>query len=155
MLNCMYCRRPTYDIMVNMLNTREGVAVCQLCRPAETKIVTSEGIKNYITTEISLEEVAKQLNPDISCDFCNVPDPQWLYDLKMSPMYGVDLGTRWATCDPCAQAADVKDAQLTIQRYGTVGNIKQLMRIHTTVMQYISNKRPYVRDENDGSIRPL
>ena len=165
MFICEKCGKQTQDIVVGDLTnmTKDLTAICEGCREKFQVVREGNEIKGYSKEYINPFKVAQQLNPDISCDFCDKPDPMWLYDLKMEPMvFGteddskiIDLGTRWATCDECSKDAAEKSPIGTTIRMGVTGNVTNIMQIHGMVMEHISNKRAYVRDTSDGVIKQL
>lgn len=161
MLICEKCGKETENVLVGDLTniTKDLSVICDDCRKKFQLVHDGNGVKGYDHRPINPFEVTQQLNPDISCDFCNKPNPQWLYDLKMEPLvFGkkvIDLGTRWATCDECSKDAAEKSPLGTTIRMGVVGNVTNIMQIHGAVMDNISNKRAYVRDDSDGVIKQL
>jgi len=162
MLTCEKCGYQAEQIfIVDITNMSKDLKVlCENCRPISRIETKSDGsIQSFKTAPVNPFEVANQLNPDISCDFCNKPNPTWLYDLEMEPLeFGkqmIDLGKRWATCDECADAAEIKSPFKTVLRLGQKGNVTTIMNIHAQVMEHISNKRAYVRSEEDGIIKKL
>lgn len=160
-MNCVECGKRTGNVVFDDLKNLSRAQV--LCKECQTlgfmKIETDETIEGRILYEVNPLEIIKQTNPDISCDFCSKPDPEWLYDLKMEPLevkgQKLDLGTRWASCDGCATEADEKSPLGTVLRLGQMGDVTNIMQIHSMVMDNISNKRTYVRSEEDGVIRKV
>ncbi|KKN35646.1 hypothetical protein LCGC14_0781430 [marine sediment metagenome] len=143
-----------------LINMSKGEVFCKDCLDLSYRTEEKDGtIRGFITAPMDPREVAQQLNPDISCDFCNKPNPQWLYDLEMKPLdFGskkIDLGNRWVTCNECAKEADEKSPLGTVLRMGMRGDVTNIMQIHSIVMEHISNKRLYIRDDNDGVIRQV
>lgn len=159
---CEKCGKETEDVLIGDLTNilKDLSVICKGCRVDYRMVKGKDGsLKGYSREKVNLFEVMQQVNPDVLCDFCNKPDPIWLYDLKMEPMvFGdkeIDLGTRWTACDPCSKEAAEGSPIGTTLRMGVHGNITNILQIHGAVMEHISNKRPYVHSEEDGVIKPL
>ena len=159
---CEKCGKETEDVVIGDLTNiaKDIKVICKGCRVDYHMVKGEDGsLKGYTRAPVNLLEVIRQVNPDVSCDFCNCPDPIWLYDLKMDPMvFGdqeIDLGERWTACDKCAKAADEGAPFETTLRMGVVGDVTNIIQRSMLVMQHISNKRPYVRSEEDGVIKTL
>jgi len=129
---------------------------CLGCVPGDRTETNEHGAAHFPMRKVSLEDLEKlptMLNPDVSCDFCDKPDPQWLYDLKIGPLFAdnglvqeeLDFGDRWTSCQACV---DKVEAGETILEGPSL-----MMMIHAQVIQGISNKRPYVRSDKDGRIK--
>lgn len=162
MFSCEKCGKATIDILIeDLTNMPKNLSVvCKDCRVDYTRIEEEDGtIRGYTRGPVNPFEVMQQLNPDVSCDFCNKANPIWLYDLKMEPLtFGdktIDMGTRWATCDACSKDVAEGSPLGTVLRMRVAGDVTHLMHIHGEVMQHINNKRAYVRDDSDGVIRQL
>jgi hypothetical protein len=156
---CSKCGAETHRVLVKRTNMSETAILCETCRPVGVTFTEKDGTFSGVHTEvIDPDVVIQQLNPDVSCDFCSAPDPQWLYTLKMEPIIAadgkkIDLGNRWSACDPCSKDADNGSAIGTVLRLGVMGDVTNLMQIHGEVMNCISNKRAYVRDDSDGALK--
>jgi len=156
---CVKCGKGTGQVFFeDLTNMSKGRVLCKDCKKPGHRHEEVDGEYRGIVTEvIDPAEVANQLNPDISCDFCNKPDPQWLYTLKVDPIEVsdgrmADLGDRWAACDGCSKDADDKTPLGTVLRLGAIGDVTTIMQIHGYVMEGLSNKRAYVRGD-DGVIK--
>lgn len=137
---------------------------CRACVPAGKENTNEHGTLRYPVREIPVSEVAKfaqMINPDISCDFCETPDPQWLFDLHMDHMnfYGheADFGDRWTACDDCVTRMESGKMPnrpgappLGLPAWLFHLNVDKL---HGAVIDSISNKRPYVRSDADGRVK--
>lgn len=161
-MNCEKCGAPTNQAKIkDVKNLSKGFQMlCTACIGQTNECRQEQGgLRMYATRVVDPVEVAQQINPDVSCDFCNCSDPQWLYDLKMGPLElngrAVDLGTRWATCEMCARAVDENSPLITAMRQPQTSLIAYALGIHTLVMDHLSNKRSYVRSEEDGVIKPV
>lgn len=157
MLKCVECGVKTDQVLLkDITNMKSGEPICAKCMPTDRFIETEDSIQGFRTFPIDPREVANQENPDISCDFCDKSNPEWVYDLDMEPIEiaseKLDFGKRWTACDACSKATSPLE---TILNLGATGNVTMLIGIHGKVMAGLSNKRPYVRDKTDGIIKKL
>ena len=151
--NCVECGAPTNRILVDMLNVEGGSKpICAACLPAgyDMQIAKDGTIEGTATIAIDPTEVINQINPDKACDFCDCPDPMWIYDLDVEPLGDIELGKTWTACGPCSEMVKSKNAIGTVVNAGRVGNVTLMLQIHQYVMDGLSNRRPYVRDAEDG-----
>jgi len=158
-MNCSKCGKRTGQVMFDDLtNMTEGRALCDECIKRGARFVDTGAIyQGFIVDAIDPAQVTQQVNPDISCDFCNKPDPVWLYTLDVEDLEikgrSVSLGDRWATCDLCAVEVENNSPLGTVMNLGVTGNVTRFLEIHTYIMYGLSNKRPYVRSNEDGVLK--
>ncbi len=171
-LHCKICDT-VEDIRVilrDVKNLEKGFDVyCGACVPEESNEDTNEhGTRGTPRRQMTIEELKSipgMVNPDISCDFCDKRDPQWLYDLKMEPMKmalddeEIDFGNRWASCQGCV---DLIEAEKMPKISSFDPKMSFMVRIilldfqkavHRNVIKGISNKRSYVRSDADGRLK--
>lgn len=156
-MQCSKCDAKAVGILVDdVLNlSKGGIPLCAECAGHSEEIHHPDGsITRHEVKSFHPDELAKMINPDIGCDFCEQPDPLYQWTMEHLVLGNMDFGTRWVGCAECGDLAERGDFVSTALRNPQSKKIlKRIVQLHMLVMQGLGKREYYVRDPGDGRVK--
>jgi hypothetical protein len=105
------------------------------------------------------------IRTEMVCDFCNEPDPEWVYDSAMEILMAVmeldthditirDLGDAWAACTACRVLIDDADVTALVGRVMLLRGLPPEIRTQEQLFDFVATIRTYFSTVFDLLIKP-